>query len=121
MISVDIIDAVQVQFLQPIFEDDFVEKGMKAWLTDIEWDEHHDCYKLYFDFTEFEAENFKYFKEHYYSNRVTREKNLPEKSFYTAIEAGCYSPKYNVFFGSSDQRDDEKFKTEILAYLREVE
>ena len=29
-ISVDMIDAIKVQFIKPIFEDDFVEKGMKA-------------------------------------------------------------------------------------------
>lgn len=50
-ITYDMVEAIPVQFLKPIFEDDFVEKGMKAWLVDVEWDGKSDCYKLYFDFT----------------------------------------------------------------------
>jgi hypothetical protein len=122
MISVDMVDAVKVQFLKQIFEEDFVEKGMKAWLTDVEWWQPSDCYRLYFDFTDFEAENLKYFKESFYANKFTQEQGLPEKPYYTAIEAGEYRAKYWVYFGvSSDRRDDELFKTEILAYLRVVE
>ena len=30
MITASFIDAIKVQFIKPIFEDDFVEKGMKA-------------------------------------------------------------------------------------------
>lgn len=126
MISVDMVDAVRVQFLKQflkqIFEEDFVEKGMKAWLTDVEWSAPDESYKLYFDFTDFEAENLKYFKESFYANKSTREQGLPEKPYYTAIEAGGYRAKYWVYFGvTGDQRNDELFKTEILAYLREIE
>ena len=71
-IIVDMIDAIKVQFIKPIFEDDFVEKGMKAWLVDVEWAEREGCYKLYFNFTDFEAENDKYFKATFYPNRYTR-------------------------------------------------
>jgi len=71
-IIVDMIDAIKVQFIKPIFEDDFVEKGMKAWLVDVEWAEREKCYKLYFDFTEFEAENDKYFKATFYPNCYTK-------------------------------------------------
>ena len=60
MIKFDMVDAIKVQFLKPIFEDDFVEKGMNAWLTDIEWDSKENCYNLYFDFSDFEVENDKY-------------------------------------------------------------
>jgi hypothetical protein len=122
MISVDMVDAVKVQFLKPIVEDDFVEKGMKAWITDAEWDHKYQCYKLYFDFTDFESDNQKYFKESFYSNSATRVKGLPEKPLYTAIEADMYSAKYSVYFGvSTDQRDDELFEIEIQNYLRIVE
>lgn len=72
MITASFIDAIKVQFIKPIFEDDFVEKGMKAWLTDVEWAEREKCYKLYFDFTEFEAENDKYFKATLYPNCYTK-------------------------------------------------
>lgn len=122
MISVRMIDAIPVQFIQQIFEEDFVEKGMKAWLTDVEWDDSAGSYRLYFDFTDFEHENFKYFKESFFANSHTREQGLPLKPFYTAIEAGEYHAKYTVYFGvSTDQRDDELFKIEIQNYLREVE
>ena len=30
MITAKLVDAIQVQFLKPIFDGDFVEKGMKA-------------------------------------------------------------------------------------------
>lgn len=120
--SPDMVDAIKVKFLKPIFEDDFPEKGMTAWLTDVEWDEKISCYKLYFDFTEFEAENDKYFKECYYLNIHTA--GLQEKKLYTAKEAGMYSPKYSVYFSvesSLDKRNDIGFSEEITDYLRVIE
>lgn len=90
----DMIEATKVVFLKPIFEDDFPERGMKAWLTKIERTPGLDdeltgerAYKLYFDFTDFEKENDKYFTECYYPN--THTKKLPDKQLYTAKEAGC--------------------------------
>lgn len=79
-ITIDLLDAVKVQFLKQIFEDDFPERGMKAWLTKIEWNEDHCGYDLYFDFSEFEQENEKYFIEVYYSNRHTEKLGLKRKS-----------------------------------------
>jgi hypothetical protein len=122
-ITVDMIDAIKVQFLRPIFEDDFVEKGMKAWLVDIDWDNTHGCYQLYFDFTEFEAENDKYLKEVFHPNRRTA--LLPDSNsrrLFTAKEAGQYSPKYSVYFSCGDQctQNDAAFAEEIVSYLREV-
>jgi hypothetical protein len=116
-ISVDMVEAIKVQFIRPIFEDDFPEKGMVAWLVDIEWDELTQCYNLWFDFTEFEAENEKYFKETYYANRYTE--SLPKKTQYTAKEAGMYTPKYSVYFSLKiGKRDDAKFPIEISHYIR---
>ena len=113
-ISPKMIDAVKVQFLKPIFEEDFPDKGMKAWLTDIEWDRSSECYKLYFDFTDFEAENLKYFKADYYDK--------DRKPTLTAIELGIYHPKYSVYWSiSHSEPDDEVFEKEIVEYLREVE
>ena len=122
MISVNMVNAIKVQFLQPIFGEDFVEKGMIAWLTDIVWDDT-DCYKLFFDFSEFESQNQKYFTEGYYPNAVTRHNpNLPVKSLYTALEAGYYTPKYSVYFSTGDDnRNDELFAIEIAKYLKEVD
>ena len=122
-IKFDMIDAVKVQFLKPIFEDDFVEKGMKAWLVDIEWAHREQCYILYFDFSDFDAENEKYFKRTYYSNVHTAiiAKQTGRKTF-TAKEAGCYEPKYSVYLGvEGEKQNDVLFESEIKKYLREVE
>lgn len=124
MITAKFVDAIQVQFLKPIFEDDFPEKGMRAWLTDVEWDKGHECYKLYFDFADFEAENEKYFKCCYYSNRHTAEiAAATGRSLFTAREAGHYTSKYSVYFsvGNTTKRDDDAFAEEIKKFLREVE
>jgi len=118
-ISVDMVTARKVLFLKPIFEEDFVEKGMVAWLTDIVWDDNSECYKLFFDFSEFESLNHKYFKSTYYPNKYT--KKLQEetgRNLFTAIETHNYDPKYTVYFSiSDDKRDDGLFEVEISEYL----
>ena len=119
-IRVNMVAAQKVIFLKPIFEDDFPEKGMSAWLVDVEWDKKHLCYKLYFDFAEFEAENEKYFKAVYLPNRRTAELEAStDRKHFTAKEAGCYDPKYSVYFHVEgvDHRDDEAFEREIKNYL----
>lgn len=123
MLTVNMVDAIKVQFLKPIFEDDYVEKGMKAWLTDVEWVENKECYKLYFDLSEFEDWNDKYFKESYYPNQHTRSiYHETGRARFTAKESHMYSPKYSVYFSiSGSVRNDSRFKDEILAYLREIQ
>lgn len=112
-ITVDMIDAIKVQFLKPIFEDDFPERGMTAWLTKIDRDD--DCWKLYFDFTEFEAINDKYFIETYHnSSKQYRENGGEIKGKYTAKEAGQYTPKYSVMLDVGCEPFDDKIKK----YLR---
>ncbi len=117
--SLGMVDAVKVQFLKQICGDDFPEKGMKAWLVDIKKDIDSECYKLYFDFTEFEAENEKYFKEVYYPNKYTKEHGV-NKEFYTAKEAGMYKPKYSVYFGDINYTEHE-LDEELSKYLKIVE
>lgn len=109
--NLDRIEAIKVQFKKGIFEDDFPERGMKAWLTKIEADPLSDCYKLYFDFTEFEEENEKYFSADYY-DFVGR----PNK---TAKEIGIYSPKYSVFFGDTEWSVEENNRrlSECLTWI----
>lgn len=123
-IIVDMIEPIKVQFIKPIFEDDFVEKGMKAWLVDIEWAEREKCYKLYFDFTEFEVENDRYFKATFYPNYHTKAiEEATGRTLFTAKESGLYTPKYSVYLsvGDGEKRDDVAFAREITEYLREVE
>jgi hypothetical protein len=136
-IAVDMIDAVKVQFVKPIFEDDFVERGMKAWLTAVEWDTKTGCYQLFFDFTEFEGENAKYFKRIFYPNihtaKLTEEQLQgrngsigynQQNNLFTAHEAGHYQAKYSVYFNTVDDpdvRDDAAFANDITKYLREIE
>ena len=121
MITAKLVDAIQVQFLKPIFEGDFVEKGMKAWLTDVEWDSNCKYYQLYFDF---EAVNEKYFKRCYHPNRHTAEiEAATDRRLFTAREAGYYDAKYSVYFsvGDAQHRNDAEFAEEIKKFLREVE
>ena len=117
MIDMNMIEAIKVQFIKPIFEEDWIEKGMKAWLTDIEWCPRTECYNLYFDFTEFEAYNDKYFKESFYFYDAGGREVLK-----TAKETGAYKPKYSVYLSvSGEGRNDEVFAEEIKQYLRIVE
>lgn len=117
-ITVNMLDAIKVQWLKPIFEDDFPERGMTAWLTAVEWEDGEQCYKLYFDFKEFEAVNAKYFREVYYANVHTGH----DKEMFTALEAGQYTPKYSVYFSCGDManRDDDAFAVEIQNSLKVV-
>lgn len=122
-ITTHILDAIKVQFLEPIFEDDFVERGMKAWLTAVEWSERAECYELFFDFSEFEEENNKYFKATFYPTPRTQElQQTTGRKRFTAKEAGMYNPKYSVFFSiESGGRDDLAFERDIANYLRTVD
>lgn len=113
------LSAVRVQFKKGIFEEDFPERGMIAWLTSIKEDKDSDCFKLYFDFTDFEKQNLKYFNEVYYPNKFTKELGV-DKPLYTAIEAGCYSAKYWVLFGDTSWTQEE-FNVELSKYLKVIE
>lgn len=126
MIVANMIEAKKVMFLQPLlFEDDFVERGMKAWLTKIEWNQHNECYKLYFDFTEFEAENDKYFTQTYYPNRHTRDLEKTGRKLFTAKEAGMYNNKESFCFSPMvvgqcvDYKNDAAFEESIKEFLVE--
>jgi len=130
-ISEDMLEAVKVVFLKQIFEEDFPECGMKAWLTMVEKDTESDCWILYFDFSEFESENDKYFIEFdfselesendkyfievYYANIHTPKDG---RILFTAKEAGMYRPKYSAFFG--DTTNGVSFEDQISEYLEEV-
>lgn len=104
----NMLEAVKVIFLKPIFEDDFPNRGMKAWLTAVEKDRYSDCWKLYFDFTEFEAENDKYLQANYYND-----KSIP---CLTAKEVGMYQNKYSVYFG--EYPASKSFNDQLKEYLK---
>lgn len=108
LFDLDMIKAKCVIFKKPIFEDDFPEKGMMAYLTDIVKSPDNNCYKLYFDFTEFERDNYKYFKADYYDSNG--------QPCLTAIEAGLYSPKYSVYFGDMEWTQ-EKLEEELKKHI----
>lgn len=121
LITANFIDAIKVKFKKPIFEDDFPEKGMKAWLVDVEWSTREQCYRLYFDFSDFEEDNAKYFKAVYHPNIYTKEIEAQTgRNKFTAIEAGCYNPKYDVYFSFEGlvTRNDTAFQREIVKYLQ---
>lgn len=123
MISPKMVGAIKVQFLQQLCEEDFPEKGMLAWLTDVQWDLEYECYKLFFDFTEFEDQNDKYFKAVFYPNRHTEQlARETGRTAFTAKESGNYTAKYFVYFsaGNMTDRDDAAFEAEIQKFLRIV-
>lgn len=103
--------AIKVRFRREIFEDDFPEAGMKAWLTKIEYYKSVGCYKLHFDFTEFEDRNEKYLTADYYD-----ENHIPRL---TAREVGLYSNKYSAYFG--DDYDPETLNEELAKYLEVID
>lgn len=113
MIKEDMIEAIKVMFIKQIHEDDFPEKGMKAWLTDVVRDEHHMCWELYFDFTDFEKENDKYLKNVYYLSFAN------EKG--TAKQAGYYKNKYSVYFGDTNTEAYGSFEEQISKYLKAID
>ena len=45
MISPSMIGSIKVVFLKQLCDEDFPEKGMMAWLTDINWVPVYDCYR----------------------------------------------------------------------------
>ena len=94
-------EALLVCFKKSLFEDDFPERGMRAWLTKIEKQKPEKCYKLYFDFEEFYEYNKKYFTADYYDKEG--------KPRLTAIEIGLYptNHKYTVYFGDTDISEEE--------------
>lgn len=124
MITVNIDKPIKVKFIKEIFEDDFVEAGMTALLTGVEWDtQYNDCYKLFFDFSPFEEENATLFPEVYWPNQYTRK--LAEETgcrFFTAKESKQYDPTYWVYFfcGNMITRDDKAFEKTITDFLTEV-
>ena len=91
---VDLVVAKEVVFLKSFCEDvDFVERGMKAWLTKIERNEKYtddtgETFDLYFDFTEFEDRNDKYLTKVFYANS-----DSGTRALVTAKESGNYSNK----------------------------
>lgn len=123
MIKVDMLDAIKVQFIKPLCEEDFVQRGMKAWLTKIKYNKDYEAYELFFDMTEFEAENDKYFIRCYYPNSHTRD--IPgDRSLFTAKEAGWYHPKFSSFLGMDNIPEENRvayFEEEIIQYLKVVE
>ena len=120
-ITADMVGAIKVQFINTIYGDDFPEKGMIAWLTGVDYDTDNGCYELFFDFSEFEEYNHKYFRECYFENIHTKKLNLDKKN-YTAIEAGWYNPKYSAYFSvPGDGQNDDDFAEEIKKHLRVVD
>lgn len=93
---------------------------MQAWLTRVAWNPRYDCYHLFFDFTEFEVENRRYFRNEYYANGHTPRDG--RRSLFTALEARYYTPSYDVFFVvAGDERDDAHFDQAISQYLEEIQ
>lgn len=105
---------VKVKFKKPIFEDDYVETGMLGYLIGIE--KRDECFKLYFDNGEFFEHNVALMGEVYYPNIHTNKlEDSDKRKFFTALEAGYYSDRYEVYYGESKYHD--KSIDELSEYL----
>lgn len=107
----DRVFAVRVAFKKPIFDDDFVERGMQAWFVGWEKDAKVGSLLLYFDFADFEQQNEKYFRRTFYGTSSS------DKRLLTAHEAGQYDPKYSVYFGDLETQALEQIDAELEDYL----
>lgn len=108
--------AVKVKFKESIFEEDFPEPGMIAWLTSIA-KTTEGCYKLTFNFSEFEERNDKYLTEVYYETRHTDN----SKELYTAKEAGYYNNRYTVYYGCTETLTEEENMLLLEKHLEWIE
>ena len=113
----EITEAIEIQFIKPIFEEDFVEAGMQAWLVKIEREPDGSVYTLYFNFSDFEVVNDKYFIECFYKT----DQETGKKSLVTAMEAGYYEPRYSVYFCTSDgAANPDTFSEDLSQYIKRV-
>lgn len=103
-----------VRFKNPnsdLFE--WAENGMIAKLTGCDWD--GECYILTFDTTGFESINYPLMPDVCYPNAITRREvnknNLPEKEWYTAIEAGVHDPIIKAYWTVIDPKTNHEMTT----------
>jgi len=111
-IKEDMLDAIEVKFLQPIFSEDFVERGMVAWLVNIQKTDK-DCWKLHFNFKDFEDYNDIYFIADYLDSKGI--------ACLTAKDKGLYKQRYSVYFGRTDIEKYGSFEEQIKDYLIPIE
>lgn len=110
----------------PMNEDVFVEKGMRAIIMAWEWDNKYECYVIDFNMKPFEEYNKLFLSECYYPNNITRkgvsEGKLEDKELYTADEAGMMESYFKLFHcvcvnDTDIGRDDEKLKEYLFNEL----
>jgi hypothetical protein len=90
---------IGVRFRKPIFDDDFVEAGMRAWFTGFEVYPDGEI-KLFFYFgADDYNHNKRLFRKAYY-------KNGDKNTLVTAEEAGYYEEYYSVYAMATDLVDD---------------
>lgn len=87
---------IEVVFKQPLSEDDFIETGMKAYLTGAET-HTNEIVKLFFYFDDHFDTNKKLFKKVFYDH------SKDDKKLYTAFESDNYDPYYSVFVGAEEE------------------
>lgn len=103
----DMLDAIKVQFLGTINDEDFFVRGLKGWLTGVRRCENLRHWEIYIDLTEFQEENEKYFRPVYYDSD-----NQPTL---TARECGEYRNKNAIPFGDFD---NGSFESQMEKYFK---
>jgi hypothetical protein len=100
---------IEITFKEPIFEDDFVESGMRAFLVGI--DSKESVNSLYFYFGHHEEYNEMFFRANYTLDFLPEYDVSNKKSKNpTAIECGMYERHYSVYVDKSEIVGDYLFK-----------
>lgn len=109
---------IKIKFKQTIFEDEFVESGMIAYLTKVEIDEsdsEETVYCLWFNQEPFAKYNQTLLTECYYPNIHT--KGLPDKQYYTAKEAGMFKMRWTSYLSVFEGKSFESVAEEYLELI----
>lgn len=112
---------IKVKFKQTIFEDEFVESGMIAYLTKVEIDknasdvEEEKVYCLWFNQEPFANYNEILLTECYYPNIHT--KGLLDKQYYTAKEAGMFKIRWTSYLSVFEGQPFESVASEYLELI----
>jgi len=112
---------IKVKFKQTIFEDEFVESGMIAYLTKVEIDENasdveeEKVYCLWFNQEPFASYNEILLTDCYYPNIHTVD--LPKKQYYTAKEAGMFKMRWTSYLSVFEGQSFESVASEYLELI----
>ena len=109
-----------ITFKKPIFEDSFIEPGMRAKITKVEYSERDEAYIIYFDLSDYFEHNKVLLTESYFPNKYTEK--LLAKPMYTALEANAYTSTTSEYlFVGNGTRDDVLFNQVLQEFCEDFD